>query len=134
MMRTDPAIGDAKLTRFAELIEQRLGLQYSRSSLIELEAILTARMRALQCRGFDAYLKRLGSEVSMHEELRELAAKLTIGESYFFRSPEQLSVFSEVAIPRLTRRDPTRPIRILSAGCSTGEEPYTLAMTLRELG
>ena len=39
MMGTDSAIGDAKLTRFAELIEQRLGLQYSRSSLIELEAI-----------------------------------------------------------------------------------------------
>jgi chemotaxis protein methyltransferase CheR len=134
MMGTDSAIGDAKLTRFAELIEQRLGLQYSRSSLIELEAILTARMTALQCRSFDAYLKRLGSEVSMHEELRRLAAKLTIGESYFFRSPEQLTVFSEVAIPRLTRRDPTRPIRILSAGCSTGEEPYTLAMRLRELG
>ena len=70
----------------------------------------------------------------MHDELRELAAKLTIGETYFFRSPEQLSVFSEVALPRLTRSDPARPIRILSAGCSTGEEPYTLAMTLRELG
>jgi chemotaxis protein methyltransferase CheR len=134
MMRTEPAIGDARLTRFAGLIEDRLGLHYAGSSLAELEGILTARMRALQCRSFDAYLKRLESDVSMHEELRELAAKLTIGETYFFRSPEQLSVFSEVAIPRLTQGDRARPIRILSAGCSTGEEPYTLAMTLRELG
>ena len=42
--------------RFAELIEERLGLQYGGSSLTELEAILTARMRALQCRSFDSYL------------------------------------------------------------------------------
>ena len=134
MMRTAPAIGDAKLTRFAELIEQRLGLQYAGSSLAELEAIMTARMRELQCRSVDAYLKQLESDGSRHEELRELAAKLTIGETYFFRAPEQLSVFSAVAIPRLTGGDPARPIRILSAGCSTGEEPYTLAMILRELG
>ncbi len=104
-MRTNPAIGDANVTRFAELIEERLGLQYGGSSLTELEAILAARMRALQCRSFDAYLKRLESDVSMHEELRELAAKLTIGETYFFRSPEQLSVFSEVAH---TAADPRR--------------------------
>ena len=133
-MTAEPAIDDAQLARFAELIEKRLGLQYCGSSLSELEAIVAARMRALQCRSFDAYLKRLQSELSIHDELRELAAKLTIGESYFFRSPEQLSVFSEVALPRLSRRDPIRPIRILSAGCSSGEEPYTLAMTLRELG
>jgi chemotaxis protein methyltransferase CheR len=133
-MRTDPIIVEAKLTRFAELIEERLGLQYCRSSLSELEPTLTARMRALQCRSVDAYFNRLKSGVSMHEELRELAAMLTIGETYFFRIPEQLRVFCEVAIPRLIQGDPARPIRILCAGCSTGEEPYTLAMTLRELG
>ena len=122
-MRTDPIIGDAKLTRFAELIEERLGLQYSGSSLSGLEATLTARMRALQCRSFDAYFKRLESDTSMHEELRELAAKLTIGETYFFRIPEQLRVFCEVAIPRLIQGDPARPIRILCAGCSPVKSP-----------
>ncbi|MFZ2060160.1 MAG: protein-glutamate O-methyltransferase CheR [Candidatus Binatus sp.] len=133
-MRTKPVIGDANVIRFAELIEEHLGLQYGSSSIIELETILAARMRALQCRSFDAYLKGLESVVTMYDEMRELAAKLTIGETYFFRSPDQLHVFSEKALPRLTRTNPARQIRILSAGCSTGEEPYTLAMTLRELG
>ena len=133
-MRTKPVIGEANVMRFAELIEERLGLQYGGPTLTELEVVLAGRMRALQCASFEAYRMRLKSDVSMHEELRELAAKLTIGETYFFRSPEQLSVFSEVAIPRLTRGDPARPLRILSAGCSTGEEPYTLAMVLAELG
>ncbi len=133
-MRSTPDIGDAKVARFAELIEERLGLQYVGSSLDELRAIVVARMRALQCRSFESYMERLKSSMASHDELRELASELTIGETYFFRSPEQLSVFSEVTLPRLTRIDHARPIRILSAGCSTGEEPYTLAMTLRELG
>jgi chemotaxis protein methyltransferase CheR len=133
-MRARPAIGDANVRRFAELIEQRLGLQFAGSSLTELEPVLAVRMRALQCASFDSYRKRLEADPTMREEMRELAARLTIGETYFFRSPEQLKVFSEIALPRLRRTDPVRRIRILSAGCSTGEEPYTLAMTLRELG
>ena len=134
MMRASPDIGDAKVARFAELIEERLGLQYVGSSLDELRAIVAARMRALQCRSFDSYLDLFKSDISTHDELRELTSKLTIGETYFFRGPEQLRVFSEVALPRLTGGDAARQIRILSAGCSTGEEPYTLAMTLREMG
>ena len=59
---------------------------------------------------------------------------LTIGETYFFRSPEQFTVFSEVALPCLTRTQSAREIRILSAGCATGEEAYTFAIALRELG
>lgn len=134
-MNTSPAVGDATVMRFAALIEERLGLRYGSSSLIELKAVLAARMRVLNCPGFDAYLKRLEAAEAMREEMRALAPKLTIGETYFFRSPEQLNVFSEIALPRLTQSNPARPIRILSdAGCSTGEEPYTLAMTLRELG
>ena len=133
-MRDKPDIGDVKVARFAELIEERLGLQYLGSSLDELRAIVASRMRVLQCRSFESYMERCRSSLSSHDELRALASGLTIGETYFFRSPEQLRVFSEVALPRLSGSDPVRQIRILSAGCSTGEEPYTLAMTLRELG
>lgn len=133
-MRADAAISEANLLRFAEVIEERFGLQFDSSSLTELAVVLSARMRALHSPGFDAYLQRLKAAPSMHEELRELAVKLTIGETYFFRGPEHFSAFSEVALPRLTRTRPTRQIRILSAGCATGEEPYSLAMTLRELG
>ena len=60
-MKTSRAIGDANLARFADLIEAHLGLRYAASSLGELEAALAARMRALQCRSSDAYLKRLES-------------------------------------------------------------------------
>ena len=134
MMKTEPGYRRREPAAVRGLDRSTLGLRFAASSLSELEAALAARMRALRCASSDAYLQRLESEVSMHDELRELAARLTIGETYFFRSPEQLSVFSEVAVPRLNRDDPARQLRILSAGCSTGEEPYTLAMTLRGLG
>jgi hypothetical protein len=101
---TDAGVGEAALLRFAELIEQRLGLQFASSALKELSVVLRQRMRMLRCSGSDTYLKRLESAASRSAELRELAARLTIGETYFFRSPEQISVLSEVVIPRLTRR------------------------------
>jgi chemotaxis protein methyltransferase CheR len=66
-------------------------------------------------------------------ELRALAVELTVGESYFFRYREQLDAFVDVAVPaRLTARAEGRQLAILSAGCSTGEEPYTLAMLARD--
>jgi chemotaxis protein methyltransferase CheR len=131
---TDAGIGEAGLLRFAELIEKRLGLQFDSSALKELRVILSQRMRALCCPGVDAYLRRLEAAGTMPAELRELAARLTIGETYFFRLPEQIAVYSQVALPQLARTQPFRHLRILSAGCATGEEPYTLAMTLLERG
>ena len=92
-MRSKPDIGDAKVARFAELIEERLGLQYLGSSLDELRAVLAARMRVLQCSSFDSYMERFKSSMSSHDELRELASELTIGETYFFRSPDSSAYF-----------------------------------------
>ncbi len=92
-MKTDAALDEADLLRFAELIEERLGLQFDSSSLKELEAILLARMRTLRCAGIDTYLHRFEAPGLMHEELRELATVLTIGETYFLRSPEQFTDF-----------------------------------------
>lgn len=131
---TDAGPGDADLLRFAELIEKHLGLQFDGPALKELRVILHERMRATRCARFDAYLQHVEAAGSMRAEVRELARKLTIGETYFFRSPEQFTAFSEVAIPALMRTGRARHLQILSAGCSTGEEPYTLAITLRELG
>jgi chemotaxis protein methyltransferase CheR len=133
-MRMDAALDEANLLRFAELIDGRLGLRFDDSSLKELAAILPARARSLRCASVNAYLHRFNDPGSMHDELRALATMLTIGETYFFRSPEQFTVFSEVALPCLARTQPGRNIRILSAGCATGEEAYTFAITLRELG
>lgn len=66
------------------------------------------------------------------EEIDTLARYLSVGETYFFREKAGLELFTNKIIPGFTQKDPVEEIRIWSAGCSSGEEPYTLAMLLRE--
>ena len=66
-------------------------------------------------------------------ELVNLINKMKINETYFFREEEQLAVLKERVLPEIAQRTGARPIRIWSAGCSTGEEAYTLAILCREL-
>lgn len=68
-----------------------------------------------------------------HAELQALIDVVSIGETYFFREPAQLAALVEIALPeRLRASEAGRPLRLLSAGCSSGEEAYSLAITLTE--
>lgn len=81
------------------------------------------------------FARYLIQEVSFEERSRLLASILTIGETYFFRELEALQTFVDRALPEILRCESTRPgktIRLWSAGCSTGEEAYTVAMILTE--
>ncbi|MDQ6669756.1 MAG: protein-glutamate O-methyltransferase CheR [Chloroflexota bacterium] len=70
----------------------------------------------------------------LHQLLEMLAVSLTVGETHFFRVTPQIDALRRVVLPELIARHQTdRRIRLWSAGCSTGEEPYTLAILLREL-
>lgn len=63
-----------------------------------------------------------------------LVGQLTVNETYFFREPEQIKLLTEVLIPQvLAQKSLREPVRILSAGCSSGEEPYSLAIALQEI-
>src|SRR5262249_26839242 len=89
--------------------------------------------RAAAAGGPAAYAMRLAHPAAGPDELAELARRLTVGETYFFRHDEQVRALLGHALPELARRGrPDAPLRILSAGCATGEEPYTLAIALRE--
>ncbi len=77
----------------------------------------------------DRYLAELGDE-----EWRSLVPRITVGESYFFRNPDHFRALVEIVVPEIANRIGDRPLRVLSAGCSRGEETYSLAMVLRELG
>ena len=111
---------------FRGVVAARLGLHFDDGKLDELSTALRARMLALQAPTVDAYVARLDAL-----ELGALAERLTVGETYFFRYREQFEAFGEVALPAVLR-DARRPIRVLSAGCATGDEAYTLAIIARE--
>jgi chemotaxis protein methyltransferase CheR len=73
--------------------------------------------------------------VSDPAAMDELVAELTVGETYFFREPEQLAFIRKRVLPELQeRRDLAAPMRVWSAGCASGEEAYTLAILLCEAG
>lgn len=68
------------------------------------------------------------------DHFNTLVGQLTVNETYFFRDPEQIKLLAEVLIPQiLARKTVPEPVRILSAGCSSGEEPYSLAIALQAI-
>src|SRR6185369_9731239 len=81
------------------------------------------------------YLQRLAAQPdAASDPWRDLVCDLTIGESYFFRDQGQMALLRDHLLPELIARNASsRCLRLWSAGCSTGEEPLTLAMLLDEL-
>jgi chemotaxis protein methyltransferase CheR len=119
--------------RFRGWIAQRLGLHYDDSKLEFLAEVL---LRRAQKKGLAlcSYLDQLeGPDID--DEIQALALELTVPETYFFRHIDQFHAFADVALPAaLAARGPIRKINLLSAGCASGEEPYSLAMMARERG
>jgi chemotaxis protein methyltransferase CheR len=108
-----------------------MGLQFEDARLDALADVLRERMEALACNNFDSYLARLSA--GGREEVRWLAGRLTVGETYFFRYWDHFRAFSEVVLADWAGGSGARrPLRILSAGCASGEEAYSLAILIRE--
>lgn len=124
-------IESAGLDRFRSIIAARLGLALQSLTRDELERIVEERLATNGCRDPDNYLARLESRHFAEKELRALALRLTVGETYFFRHAEQFQAFTENVLPRIAESS-SRRLRILSAGSASGEEAYTLAVLVRE--
>jgi len=96
---------------------------------------LWPRLEALGLTDFGSYYRYLRFDAQRRPELETAIEALTTHETYFFREPRQLKAFSDEVLPLLERRNArTRRLRVWSAGCSSGEEVYTLAMLLKESG
>jgi chemotaxis protein methyltransferase CheR len=123
----------ANVERFRAAVAERLGLQFEDGKLDHLAEVLRQRIEESGCDGFASYLCCLLSPATGHEELRALARRLTVAETYFFRNPDQFRALADLVLPDRARAAwPGRPLRILSAGCASGEEAYSLAILVRE--
>jgi chemotaxis protein methyltransferase CheR len=115
-----------------EFVRRRTGLVFRASRRSALEAGLVKAMRRANVPEPMGYLGRLDAEPEL---LDDLVGEITVGETYFFREPAQFAVIREEILPALMRgRSPDRRLRMWSAGCASGEEPYSLAILVRELG
>ncbi|HET6363726.1 MAG: CheR family methyltransferase [Nitrospirota bacterium] len=118
-----------------DFIHGYCGIYFDDGSKFLLERRLMRRLEQRQLRSFEEYYHFLRYDRKREEELAVLVDNLTTNETYFFRESPQLRAFSEEILPELRETLADRKvIRIWSAGCSTGEEPYTIAILLLESG
>jgi chemotaxis protein methyltransferase CheR len=126
-------ISDREFSLFQKLIEEQAGIFLSPVKKALLEARLSRRIRELGLASFSAYYACLFEDQSGHE-LVDMLDRITTNETQFFRESRQFDFLSQLVVHDWTAQADAgfrqRQIRAWSAGCSTGEEPYSLAMTL----
>ncbi|MEB2312285.1 MAG: protein-glutamate O-methyltransferase CheR [Sorangiineae bacterium] len=129
-----------RLTRDAfrllrDLVNDYAGLTYDDAAMYAFDRRLGERVLALELGSFDEYYKYLRFHVRGAAELDEAVELLTTKETYFFRQEYQLRAFEKEVLPKIAAANASRRrISVWSAGCSTGEEAYTLAMILDRSG
>lgn len=113
-----------------DLVGERTGIVLSDHKITMVYGRLSRRLRQLKLTAFSDYLRLLEDE-SGHE-LVEFTNALTTNLTSFFREPHHFEYLKNSAIPTIVKNRPQRRLRVWSAGCSTGEEPYTIGITLQE--
>jgi chemotaxis protein methyltransferase CheR len=128
-----PVLDETTFRQLRDLIYEQTGIHFQENKKYLLESRLQPRLRARRCRTFVDYLNFLKFDPYRDGEFAELYTVITTNETYFFRDDAQLETFMTVIIPAVMKQNSaTRQLRIWSAACSTGDEPYTLALLLRD--
>jgi chemotaxis protein methyltransferase CheR len=123
---TDPAYG-----RLKDHLTASTGLSFHGDREKALAELIAQRISDLRLRDCAAYAELLADSAGAEAEMDVLIERLTIGETYFFRDPEQFAAIRDIIIPDiLKRKQSSRSLRIWSAGCANGAEPYSLAILL----
>jgi chemotaxis protein methyltransferase CheR len=128
--RDDPVFSDDDLRRFCEFLYQRTGISYSETKRFFIERRLIDRMKRTGTESFAAYMNLIRAEGA---EAEQVINSFTVNETYFYREDHQLRCLSRSLLPEIVdRRRAGDMIRIWSVPCSTGEEPYSVAIWLLE--
>lgn len=127
---------DAQFEKLRKIVYDRAGIHFQDNKKYVLESRLSRRLEELGFESFDQYLLFLTAGPYQLDEFQEMFNRITINETSFFRNEPQLEVFEQKVLPRLLdARKAKKTLRIWSAACSSGEEPYTLAIQIhRSLG
>lgn len=126
------AVTQADWDRCRSVISERFGWVFADAREVDLHRAIHRASNASGAGDVTAYVNRLLAGTLADAEVERLVAELTVGETYFFRDHGCFDRLEHDVVPQLVeaRRSGTRQIRIWSAGCSTGEEPYSIAMLL----
>lgn len=125
-------VSEAQYRKLAQLVYSLCGINLGESKKELLRARLAKRLRAIGTHDVGQYIERLERDHSGQELVLFLDC-ITTNKTDFFREPQHFDFLTREVLPKLDKLcGPNGPLRIWSAACSTGEEPYTLAMVLRE--
>jgi chemotaxis protein methyltransferase CheR len=114
--------------RFSRFIYEEVGIKLPPSKKVMVEARLQKRMRLLNIPDHTAYIEFLFSAQGLSEELLNLIDVVTTNTTDFFREPQHFEMLNRSILPNWHQRNAGRSLKLWSAGCSIGMEPYTLAM------
>ena len=132
---SDADLSDPALLKLRDLIYRISGIYHPENKFYLLATRSRRRMKAINSNTFADYIEHLTTRPNRDAEMRSLLNEITIGETYFFRSQAQMDAVSKIILPKLTSlnsKQVVKKLRFWSAGCSTGEEPYTLSILLLE--
>lgn len=124
-------LSDAEFAAIRDFVHQRAGIHLSSAKRALVMGRLDRRLRELRCASYTEYLTHLGTgEVVAGSEAQTALDLLTTNETYFFREPKHFDFLRDHVCPMSPRAH--QPLRVWSAACSSGEEPYSIAMILAE--
>jgi len=130
-----PRLAPEEFRLLRELIQDHCGLWFRDESAYLLERRLWPRLQVHGLASFAQYYRLLRFSAARRAELETAVERLTTNETYFCREPHQLRAFEEEILPLVAQENAReRRLRIWSAGCSTGEEAYTIAILLARCG
>lgn len=131
-LQSVPEFTDAQYGRWCELLEQRIGMQVAQHQRSFLQIQIARRMKELGYQEFDDYYDYVTGGIRGAMEWRQLIDRLVVRETSFFREPDSIEFVSQLLQRRIRERELGSGFDIWSLGCATGEEPYSLAMTLND--
>ena len=121
------AIAPDEVQRFCEFLYRRTGMSFSESKRYFIDRRLNERIAATGSKSFQAYFSLLRADAE--HEIEHLINSFTVNETYFYREDAQLRCLTSGMLDAIvSRKAPGEPIRIWSVPCSTGEEPYSIAL------
>jgi len=120
-------------SRLSSFVYEEAGIRLGPEKRTMLEARLRRRLRSLKLDSYRRYCDYLFTPEGRSEEIVAFLDVVTTNKTDFFREPGHFTFLAERALPEMAARAEGRPLLVWSAGCSSGEEPYTLAMVLSEV-
>jgi chemotaxis protein methyltransferase CheR len=123
-------LSDQEFNQLSALVYRECGIKLPISKKVMLESRLNKRLRPLKLSSFADYIRLLNSEAGMKVELIHMIDVVTTNKTDFFREPHHFTFLEEHILQNLPRDK--QSIKVWSAACSSGEEPYTLAMVLED--